>query len=92
MYSHNTFEYKLDYYIFSYIKNISIKTKTIAYAWYIVLTIKHIHAYIYIYIYIGISTLNLHGNWLVLPSKRLLITSSDGWANEIKAPSSDKNN
>jgi hypothetical protein len=55
---------------------------------YIVLTIKHIHAYIYI----GISTLNLHGNWLVLPSKRLLITSSDGWANEIKAPSSDKNN
>jgi hypothetical protein len=49
MYSHNTFEYKLDYYIFSYIKNISIKTKTIAYAWYIVLTIKHIHAYIYIY-------------------------------------------
>jgi hypothetical protein len=48
--------------------------------------------HIYIYIYIGISTLNLHGNWLVLPSKRLLITSSDGWANEIKAPSSDKNN
>jgi hypothetical protein len=90
MYSHNTFEYKLDYYIFSYIKNISIKTKTIAYAWYIYSLDYKTHTCIYIYI--GISTLNLHGNWLVLPSKRLLITSSDGWANEIKAPSSDKNN
>jgi hypothetical protein len=51
MYSHNTFEYKLDYYIFFYIKNISIKTKTIAYAWYIYSLDYKTHTCIYIYIY-----------------------------------------
>ena len=49
MYSHNTFEYKLDYYIFFYIKNISIKTKTIAYAWYIYSLDYKTHTCIYIY-------------------------------------------